>query len=286
MPTPAISEECFSNTRQQAGSRGALRNANAAVRHGYLFVGGLHRSGTTLLARSVGEHPLASCLSHTGVPEDEGQHLQSVYPTAASLGGPGRFGFSSQAHLTEESPLVDQRARRRLLRAWRPYWDLSRPLLIEKSPPNVVRTRFLQALFPHASFLIIVRHPVAVSAATQKWSRTSPESLLEHWAICHGQFLDDLTSLQRVRIVRYEDFVAKPAKILRAIFGFLGLPAARIPVAIEGALNERYFDLWRSHDLDRRVSRQVEDVAHAFGYRVGLPQASEPASPAVARLLL
>ena len=114
---------------------------------GLVFVGGLHRSGTTLLARCLAAHPAIAGLSRTGVPEDEGQHLQDVLPTAQAMGGPGRFALRPEAHLTESSPLVSRDARERLLRAWEPYWDRTRPLLLEKSPPNLLRTRFLQALF-------------------------------------------------------------------------------------------------------------------------------------------
>ena len=59
--------------------------------HLLVFVGGLHRSGTTPLARALSAHPDISGFSNTGVPEDEGQHLQDVYPPAYVLGGPGRF---------------------------------------------------------------------------------------------------------------------------------------------------------------------------------------------------
>ena len=36
-------------------------------------------------------------------------------------------------------------------------------MLVEKSPPNIVRMRYLQALFPRASFVMILRHPVVVA---------------------------------------------------------------------------------------------------------------------------
>ena len=65
------------------------------ARHRLLFVGGLHRSGTTLLADLIAAHPLTSGFANTGVPADEGQHLQDVYPSARAFGGPGRFGLAA-----------------------------------------------------------------------------------------------------------------------------------------------------------------------------------------------
>ena len=97
-----------------------------------VFIGGLHRSGTTPLARWLAAHPAVSGLSGTGVYEDEGQHLQSVYPIAGAHGGPGRFALDPAARLTEDSPLVTPDAARRLIDAWSPYWDTSRRVLLEK----------------------------------------------------------------------------------------------------------------------------------------------------------
>ena len=139
--------------------------------HRLVFVGGLHRSGTTPLARCLADHPQISGLSGTGVEEDEGQHLQSVYPPARAHGGPGRFALSAAAHLTETSPLLTPEVGPRLLEQWSPHWDLSRPVLVEKSPPNLLMTRFLQGAFPDARFVMVVRHPAIVSLSTRKWAR-------------------------------------------------------------------------------------------------------------------
>src|SRR5207237_8248938 len=97
--------------------------------HRFVFLAGLHRSGTTLLARLLAAHPEISGFSGTGAPADEGQHLQSVYPAAKEYGGPGRFGFASESHLTAASPLAPAESARTLLEEWPPRGDLALPLL-------------------------------------------------------------------------------------------------------------------------------------------------------------
>ncbi|MCP5108396.1 MAG: sulfotransferase, partial [bacterium] len=191
----------------------------------FVFIAGLHRSGTTVLADCLDENPLVSGFADTGVPKDEGQFLQSVFPPAREYGGPGKFGFRKEMHLTEKNPLVNEKNGEKILNQWSRYWDMSKPYLLEKSPPNLLKTRFLQALFPGAYFIVITRHPVATSYATRKWSKTTIDSLLEHWITCHNIFERDKVHLKHLYVLKYEDFVNDPDAFLKEIYDFLGIPA-------------------------------------------------------------
>lgn len=220
--------------------------------HRFIFLAGLHRSGTTLLARLLAAHPEVSGFSDTGVDADEGQHLQTVYPAARIWGGPGRFGFAPEAHFTEEQ--ASEEKARKLFEDWSPHWDLSRPLLLEKSPPNLLKTRFLQALFPGSSFVVVLRHPIAVSLATAKWRRTRRFGrLLEHWLRCHEIFEADKPRLERVHVIRYEELVREPEPVLRGVFEFLQLDPIGPSEPVETGANERYFEQWRGLKRDPRM---------------------------------
>lgn len=69
----------------------------------FLFICGLHRSGTSILHEVLREHNSVVGFQKTGVPEDEGQHLQTVMRRDIEDGGPGFFAFSEEACLTESS---------------------------------------------------------------------------------------------------------------------------------------------------------------------------------------
>lgn len=237
-----------------------------------LFVGGLHRSGTSIVHRLLRSHPGVSGFADTGVPEDEGQYLQDVFPTAMVYGGPGRFAFDRRTHLTEESRLVSPRTRQRLLESWEHYWDLNKSVLVEKSPPNLIRSRFLSALFPEARFLFIVRHPIAVAMATRKWTDQSVDELVGHWAAAHGVLVEDLARLRGWACVRYEDFVAQPASTLDALFGFAGLPALPLAEAVESNKNAGYFREFEAEGgLRAPTDANVTRLLRTFGYTFEAP---------------
>jgi hypothetical protein len=246
-------------------------------KHRFVFVGGLHKSGTSLVARCLAEHPLISGFSNTGVPEDEGQHLQSVFLPAGAYGGPGKFGFDPQAHLTEASELVTEENRALLLVEWGSYWDLTKPVLLEKSPPNLIRMRFLQALFPEAAFVIVMRDPVAVAYATQKWSRTGIDSLIEHWLVCHEIFEGDRAYVRQLHVLKYEDLVERPQSTLDAVFDFLDVHPVSCGIEVHPEVNASYLRRWNEdaqsastggHSDVQRIRKAYEKRAAAFGYQL------------------
>jgi hypothetical protein len=250
-------------------------------RHTLIFLGGLHRSGTTFLARALAAHPAVSGLTGTGVPEDEGEHLQSVYPDSWEHGSVGRFGFAPAAHLTEASPLVTDENRRTLFDEWAPHWDLSRPYLLEKSPPNMLKLRFLEAMFPRSRAVVILRHPVAVAGAHLKWRtrfvrEVEPHRLVRHWLHCHEILAADAPCVRHLLLLRYEDLVRDPHGEMARILAFLGLEESEAPVEVRDE-NSKYFEAWRAGNRARRayiraIEGRYEERLRRFGYSFASPE--------------
>lgn len=253
-----------------------------------VFVGGLHRSGTTPLARVLSAHPEISGLSGTGVSEDEGQHLQDVYPRIRAYGGMGRFANHPAAHLNAESPLVCQRNADRLIAAWSPYWDMSRRLLLEKSPGNLIMAGFLQALFPGAAVIVVMRHPVAVALAMQKWNpllvtrtgrrRSTLSGLVRHWLRAHELLRIDAPSVNRLHVLRYEDLVGDPNGQLAEVAEFLRLSSPLGPGELRPGMSDRYQEQWeaaaKTPNLLRRgvraaIERRFGPAVAEYGYDIG-----------------
>jgi hypothetical protein len=245
--------------------------------HRLVFVCGLHRSGTTPLTRCLAEHPEVSGFRGTGVPEDEGQHLQDVYAAASVFGGPGVFAFDPRAHRTEADLRTPQTTAWRLFSQWRRHWDMARPVLVEKSPPNLMMMRYLQRLFPRARFVVVMRHPVVTALATRKWRRRlGLEALVEHWLAAHEIAAQDATHIERLHVVRYEHLVSRPRSELRRLADFIGLDAAPPAATLRGDRSRRYERRWRAQrlrpaswrDSHAALRGRFERRCAAFGYRM------------------
>lgn len=237
----------------------------------FIFVCGLHRSGTSLLHKMLCEHTDISGFKDTDVPEDEGQHLQTVFPAANKFGGPGKFCFDNNSFMDENHNLATKENAEELFKQWSKYWDLDKKYLIEKSPPNIIRSRFFQKLFPNSHFIFITRNPIAVSMATQKWSNTPAINLYKHWNIAHKTMLDDVQKLDKYIIIKYEDLVSKPDEIISKIFSFLNLETTEINQSVKQDVNKRYFDMWNEYMKYNKAEKfkfyfTSKNIAKKLGY--------------------
>ena len=225
----------------------------------YIFVGGLHRSGTSLIARAIAAHPLIDAITGSPAPEDEGVYLQGAIPHTARDGQPGTFASDPTQHFTEISRFNTLDTLRYLEAQWDRYYNCNLPWRVEKSPVNLLRSRLYQQLFPSSVFVFVVRHPVAVSMATLKWSDSTLIELMAHWQTAHALLLDDLSFLHRWIIVRYEDFVRDPHTQLERVAALTELE--NFTVFSEDAVdrNADYFD--------SAPALTLPPAASALGYR-------------------
>ena len=198
------------------------------IAHRYIFVGGLHRSGTSLVARLLAEHPSIGAITNAPVPENEGCYLQGAIPHTARHGIPGHFATDPAQHHVEGCAFDTLATRERLEADWQPWFPAETPWRVEKSPVNCTRTRLLQSLFPLAQFVIVTRHPAFVDRAMRKWDIGSDGGFPAHWREAHDCVLDDMAYLHAAMVIRYEDLVADPDRTILALWHFLSLPPVRI----------------------------------------------------------
>lgn len=193
--------------------------------HRYVFVGGLHRSGTSPLTRMIEDLPGVAGIRGAPVPEREGVYLQGAIPHTALHGMPMHFGTDPAQHHVEGSAHDTLAVRQRIEADWARWFQPGTPWRVEKSPVNLTRTRLYQQLFPLAHFVLILRHPQAVHGAVSKWIDLGREASVDHWSAAHEVVAEDIRHLHNVLVLRYEDLVAEPARYRRAIAAFLQIEA-------------------------------------------------------------
>lgn len=245
----------------------------------WVFVVGCYNSGTELLMRMLGSHPSISSLP------DEGQFLTDQLLSDYQVGLPRMWVLREDLfRLAEDDTGPDPE---RLRREWLMRLDRSRPIFLEKSPPNMARTRWLQRHFENAHFLAIVRNGYAVAEGIRRKAephhlrgRWPLELCARQWARSNEVLLEDAEELAHVRWVRYEDLAEDPDGSLAEVLSFLGVDAApdegidlegqwEIHERREPIRNMNAESIARLTDPEiRLLGDEMSDMLGRFGYEV------------------
>jgi len=190
----------------------------------WLFIVGCYNSGTTLLQSLLASHP---CVGNM---PGEGQWYTDQLVTPASLGFRRLWALRPELFsLTEhDTGGVDAT---RIKRQWGAHFnDPERAVLLEKSPPNAARTRWLNRHFAPAYFVGIIRNGFAAAHGMVKRGGVPLRQAAIQWSRSNRIMLDDFTHLERKMLVRYEDLVAQPGATMRSVLEFAGLETTAVDV--------------------------------------------------------
>ncbi|MDZ7782825.1 MAG: sulfotransferase [Halioglobus sp.] len=109
----------------------------------------------------------------------------------------------------------------RIKAVWESHWDLSRPVLLEKSPPNLIRTRDIVAHFQPVKFVIMVRNPYAHAEGLMRRNGWTVSRAANFAMMCLRTQLDNARTLDDALVVTYETLVAEPAAAAGRLSQFL-----------------------------------------------------------------
>jgi hypothetical protein len=280
------------------------------------FLVGCARSGTSILGEAIAEHPQVTYLFEVSsiwndlVPERPDHRLlrrdatadvaRTMYPALAAArdeaeraaaprspqepqpGADAKAGAESPPEPDAASPPESQ-----------PKAQADGPapasaagkLLLEKNPKHVIRIPFLDALFPHARFLHIVRDARDTAASLMFRNRGDRWGHLEipgwrdllarypsenhircahQWRVAVSTARSDAKGLApgRYREVRYEDLLKEPQGTMREVLEFLDLPPHP---AVEAFLSKIQDATEGSYHAKRQVRHYVEDHSKRIG---------------------
>ncbi|MDC0661942.1 sulfotransferase family protein [Marinobacter sp. SS21] len=252
----------------------------------WLFVVGCYNSGTTLLAKLLAQHPDIS-----GMPT-EGHFITDQFVKDYQIGLPRMWVDREDLFRLDENDQGPDVIR--LKKEWGMRLNRSKPVLLEKSPPNTARTLWLQENFENAYFIAIVRNGYAVAEGISR--KADPKHLKEGWPIekaawqwarSNQVLREDAQKLKHIIWITYEELASDPQATLNKLSGFLGISS--FPESVSGtefAVHERQ---GRVTDLNQvsisnltpeqfdKINQVAGEEIERFGYPLIVPD-SKPDS--------
>eukprot|EP01104_Vermistella_antarctica_P020237 TRINITY_DN8582_c0_g1_i1.p1 TRINITY_DN8582_c0_g1~~TRINITY_DN8582_c0_g1_i1.p1 ORF type:complete len:783 (-),score=129.01 TRINITY_DN8582_c0_g1_i1:522-2870(-) len=202
-----------------------------AFQHKFMFIGGLDDEATDTPHEWI---RAARSVNDVSTLPGDGSSLQDVFhewthlginfeardknaPTYRANADGMLIGSGPWKAFDETSPWVNPCDRMLLFRQWATKFDLNKSILVEKSPPNIIRTRFLSAMLPrkHVFHVEVIRHPIAPTKGRCEEGMCIP--VIEAWLKTNDRLLEDmrhLSTADRVRVVRFETLSTVPNRIM------------------------------------------------------------------------
>tara|TARA_R110002072_G_scaffold100555_5_gene221565 strand:- start:26427 stop:27143 length:717 start_codon:yes stop_codon:yes gene_type:complete len=106
-------------------------------------------------------------------------------------------------------------------RVWESYWDKSKPVLLEKSPPNLIRTREIRANFQPVRFIVMVRNPYAQAEGLMRRNNWTASRAANFSMMCLRTQLENASTLDDSLVMTYESLVQDPVKACAQMAGFI-----------------------------------------------------------------
>jgi len=242
----------------------------------WVFLVGCYNSGTTLLAEILGHHPKISALP------TEGHFITEQFIKDYEIGLPRMWVDREDIFRMDENSVGPDVIR--LKKQWAIRLDCSKPVLLEKSPPNSAKTRWLQKTFENSYFIGIIRNPYAVAEGITR--KADPKHLTNRWPIEKSAYqwarsnkvlYDDSRYLDRFMWIKYEDLTENLSESLNKITDFIGISEFKI---IEDGkswaiherndkirnLNQESIKNLQQPDIDK-ITDIAKDMMTKFGYK-------------------
>lgn len=259
-----------------------------------IFIGGHHRSGTTLLRVMLNRHPHIACGPESELLErtrfiEFHRYLEDTWLPQLEGYGLGQYELDRAV-----AAFMDSFFTRYQLQRGKHRWA-------EKTPKNIFRIAYLFRLFPDAQFIHMVRDPRDVHCSvrekarttTPRWSGITAERTARSWTKRVSRGLDWRAD-PRYLEVRYEDLACDPMGTMQVVLRFLREPWDERVLQADPATREEFVhanvnrpifstSVGRWHDeLPMEDLEQIEAVAGALmsqlGYELSTGVAPAPIS--------
>ena len=172
--------------------------------HKYLFILSPPFCGSTLLNQLISTSKNVSCNNNIGT--REGQTLPEV------------------RNIMFENNRWDKNVSlpwERIKTVWHKYWDLSKPILLEKSTPNIMRVNDIKEFFNPISFICMVRNPYAQCEGIIRRNGKSAESAAKFALNCLQYQKANIESEKNLLFFTYEELCENKNQVVNKIISFI-----------------------------------------------------------------
>ncbi|GAB4263727.1 MAG: hypothetical protein Kow0080_02330 [Candidatus Promineifilaceae bacterium] len=235
----------------------------------HLFVLSPHSSGSTAMTKLLATSPNVTALPFEGQFMPDAQPLMRTDP------------WNPKVKL--DWPKIKT--------VWEASWDLTKPIRLEKSPPNILRAAEMVKYFENPFFIIMVRNPYAYCEGTRRRNHfgmgygknASYTEIAEGWVRECRQQIKNIRQLPRTLAVTYEEFTEDTEGVVQKLLAFmpelvsLDMDASFWIHSLQGALKRPVVNLNDSQiarlsheDIVEitAVLRKHSDVMKYFGYEL------------------
>lgn len=170
----------------------------------YLFILSPPFCGSTLLTEIISTSKNVSCNNNIGL--KEGQHLPFVNNI---LFTDDRWDPNKKINWIKVKNL------------WNKYWDRSKHILLEKSPPNICRAKNINEVFNNAKYICLIRNPYAqIQSNIRRYNSNIIVATKKYLNYLKFQ-KDNIENLENILIITYEELTNSPLKTKDKIRIFL-----------------------------------------------------------------
>ena len=194
----------------------------------YIFILSPPHCGSTLLSKLIATSSNVSCLPEEGqfIPEVTDRMRKDVWVPEKAM------------------PWTEIKA------AWHQYWDADKPYLLEKSPPNIIRSKAIQDHFQPAYFIVNVRDPYAYCEGLMRrrvgWDE---QKAAEFCLFCLKEQIKNLNTLENAISITYEQLCDRPDEAISKIREML-------PQIGSISIDQKF----ALHSIDGQVKREITNL--------------------------
>ena len=170
----------------------------------HLFILSPPFCGSTLLNEIISSSNNVSCNNNIGL--REGQHLP----------------IAKDVLFTADRWSTRKEINWQLIHSiWNKYWDKSKGVFLEKSPPNICRAKKIENEFKNAKFICLIRNPYAQVEGKMRRHGTNAQEAAELSIQYLKYQKENIEQLKSTLLIRYEELAENTNHIKKSIITYL-----------------------------------------------------------------